>query len=175
MVGGHCIGVDPYYLTYKAEELGYKPRVILAGRDINDGMARYIAELTIKELIKKTVVINKSRVLILGLTFKENVKDARNSKTKDLIKELREYGVEVIAYEPHLNQEEINHEGFNVSNTPLEHCGKVDAVILTVPHKEFVAFKKEDYAKLLNSSKLVVDIKGSLKKGELLGFDVIQL
>lgn len=175
MVGGHCIGVDPYYLTYKAEELGYKPRVILAGRAINDSMARNIAELLIKEMIKKGVMINKSKVLILGLTFKENCKDARNSKTKDLIKELREYGVEVVAYEPHLSQEEVDYEGFNIKNIPLVNVGKADAIIVTVPHEEFLLMKPEDYSSLLTSSKIIVDVKGFLNKSQFSKFEIIQL
>jgi UDP-N-acetyl-D-galactosamine dehydrogenase len=164
MVGGHCIGVDPYYLTYKAQELGYKPEVILAGRAINDSMSKHIAELLIKEMIKKSVIINKARVLVLGLTFKENVKDARNSKTKDLIKELLDYGVEVVAWDPYLNQEEIDHEKFNVKNTLLKKCGKVDAIIMTVPHREFLEIKPEDYLALMTKTRIFMDVKGAFNK-----------
>lgn len=164
MVGGHCIGVDPYYLTYKAQELGYKPEVILAGRAINDSMSKHIAELLIKEMIKKSVVINKARVLILGLTFKENVKDARNSKTKDLIRELKEYGVDVVSSDPYLSQEEADHEGFNVKNISLEKCGKVDAIVLSVPHNEFVSLSPDKYASLMNGTKILLDVKGALKR-----------
>ncbi|MGV8168633.1 MAG: nucleotide sugar dehydrogenase [Candidatus Nanoarchaeia archaeon] len=164
MVGGHCIGVDPYYLTYKAEELGYKPRVILAGREINDSMSKHIAELLIKEMIKKEVIINKSRVLILGLTFKENVKDARNSKTRDLIKELRDYGVDVLAHEPYLSQEEIDQEGFGVKNMSLSNAGKFDAIIMAVPHKEFLERQIKEYGSLLNNSRIFLDVKGALDK-----------
>ncbi len=177
LITHNCIGVDPYYLTYKAEELGYKPRVILAGREINDNMSKYIAEYLIKEMIKKSVMINHARVLILGLTFKENVKDARNSKTKDLIKELREYGVDVVAYEPHLNQEEIDHEGFNIKNTTLSEVGKVDAIVLTVPHKEFLSLTPEKYASMMNSNKIFMDVKGftQRKKFEDAGFTYLVL
>ncbi|RMG98986.1 MAG: nucleotide sugar dehydrogenase, partial [Candidatus Dadabacteria bacterium] len=100
LVGGHCIGVDPYYLTYKAEELGYKPQVILAGRAINDGMGKYVAESTVKGLIRCGRAVQGSRVLVLGLTFKENVSDLRNSRVADVIAELRDYGVEVLAHDP---------------------------------------------------------------------------
>jgi UDP-N-acetyl-D-glucosamine/UDP-N-acetyl-D-galactosamine dehydrogenase len=177
LVGGHCIGVDPYYLTHKAQELGYQPKVILAGRQINDGMAKHVAELTIKGLNKLGKVIRGSRVLILGLTFKENVKDARNSKTRDVIHELQEYGVDVIACDPNLDQHEVDAEEFNVKNIPLKNVGKVDGIILTVPHKEFMVMKLADYAKLYHDGKLLVDVKGCLDMEEArkLGFTYIRL
>lgn len=166
MVGGHCIGVDPYYLTYKAQELGYKPEVILAGRAINDSMSKHIVDLLIKELIKKNVLINKAKVLILGLTFKENVKDSRNSKTKDLIRELREYGVEVFANDPYLSQEEIDHEGFSVKNIPLNKIEKVDAIVMAVPHKEFLSISAEKYSSLMKGAKIFLDVKGAMNRAE---------
>jgi UDP-N-acetyl-D-galactosamine dehydrogenase len=164
LVGGHCIGVDPYYLTHKAEMLGYHPRVILAGRQINDDMASHVAQMVVKGLNKIGKVLSKSRILILGLTFKENVKDSRNSKTKDLIHELKDYGVEVIACDPYLSQHDVDEEHFDVTNVPLKKAGKVDGIILTVPHKEFVAHKLNHYAKFYRNGrkgkKLFVDIKG---------------
>ena len=163
LVGGHCIGVDPYYLTHKAEMLGYHPRVILAGRQINDDMASHVAQMVVKGLNRIRKVLPESRVLVLGLTFKENVKDSRNSKTKDLIRELMDYGVSVIAYDPYLSQREEDDEGFGDTNTPLDRVGKVDAIVLTVPHREFVTRRLSDYAGFYNrpkGKKLFVDIKG---------------
>ncbi|MFA6073347.1 MAG: nucleotide sugar dehydrogenase [Candidatus Woesearchaeota archaeon] len=160
LVGGHCIGVDPYYLTYKAQELGYIPRLILAARQINDSMHTFVAQKIIKELIKEGVTINKAKVLILGLSFKEDVKDLRNSKTVGLIKELKEYGVDVIAIDHYVTQEEVDHEGFNVKLTTIEHCSKVDAIILAAPHKEFLEITPSTYGLLLNHKKLFFDIKG---------------
>ncbi len=177
LVGGHCIGIDPYYLTYKAEIIGYHPEVILASRRINDNMAKHIAELTVKALNKMGKTIQGSDILILGLTFKENVKDYRNSKTKDLIAELREYGVNVIAFDPHLNRTIIKEEDFDISNTPLEKVGKVDGIIMTIPHKEFIEMNLSDYEKFYKNGKLFVDVKGHYSKDEALkrGFKYIRL
>jgi UDP-N-acetyl-D-glucosamine/UDP-N-acetyl-D-galactosamine dehydrogenase len=166
MVGGHCIGVDPYYLTYKAEELGYKPEVILAGRAINDSMSKHIAEIIVKELIKSDVMIKKAKVLILGLTFKENVRDARNSKTRDLIHELKEFGIEVVANDPYISKDDILHEGFNVENIALEDAKKVDAIIMTVPHREYLEISAEEYASMMNGSKIFFDVKGAMEREE---------
>ncbi|MCF7871722.1 nucleotide sugar dehydrogenase [Candidatus Woesearchaeota archaeon] len=164
LVGGHCIGVDPYYLTYKALELGHTPRVILAGREINDSMAKNVVDRIVKELIKKQKNISVCKVLVLGLSFKENVNDPRNSKAKDLIKELKEYGLQVIANDPLLTQEQIDEEKFGVKNTPLNEIFGVDCVIMTVPHKEYL----KDIEKLLvikDSDKLLFfDIKGAFDK-----------
>ncbi len=164
LVGGHCIGVDPYYLTYKAQELGYMPKVILAGREINESMAKHVAELIVKALNKAGKVIQGSKVLILGLTFKENVKDSRNSKTRDVIKELKEYGVEIIAHDPYLSQEDVDEEEFGVANIPLDKVGKVDAIIMPVPHKEFVSGPISSFAHLFKDKKLFFDVKGYFKK-----------
>jgi UDP-N-acetyl-D-galactosamine dehydrogenase len=166
LVGGHCIGVDPYYLTYRAQELGYQPQVILAGRQINDNMAKYVAEQTIKALIHAGKTIKGARVLILGLTFKENVKDARNSKTKEVIKELQDYGVDVIANDPYLDQHEIEEENFNVKKVSLESAVGVDCIILTVPHKEFIGKKIREYSKVYKDKKIFYDIKGHYDKAE---------
>ncbi|MDF1551787.1 MAG: nucleotide sugar dehydrogenase [Deferrisomatales bacterium] len=136
LVGGHCIGVDPYYLTYKAEEVGYKPQVILAGRAINDGMGKYVAESVVKGLIRCGKAVKGSRVLVLGLTFKENVSDLRNSRVKDVIDELREYGVEVLAHDPMVDPSEAAEE-FGLRPVPLEGLAPVDGVVAAVSHSAF--------------------------------------
>ncbi len=136
LVGGHCIGVDPYYLTHKAEQIGYLPQVILAGRRINDGMGKYVAENIIKQMIKAGKVIKGSRVLVLGLTFKENVPDIRNTKVIDIIAELKDYGIEVLVHDPMADAEETHHE-YNLELTEINAVGKVDAVIFAVAHDAF--------------------------------------
>ncbi|MEW6712276.1 MAG: nucleotide sugar dehydrogenase [Candidatus Riflebacteria bacterium] len=137
LVGGHCIGVDPYYLTFKAEELGYHPEVILSGRRINDNMGKYVAENTVKKMIKAGKAVKGAKVLILGLTFKEDVGDIRNTKVVDIVAELNDYQVETMIFDPYASPEEVRHEyGLEVlSALPDEGC--VDAVILAVPHKKF--------------------------------------
>ncbi|MHB8763239.1 MAG: nucleotide sugar dehydrogenase [Deferrisomatales bacterium] len=136
LVGGHCIGVDPYYLTYKAEELGHKPQVILSGRAINDGMGKLVAENVVKGLIRCGRAVQGSRALVLGLTFKENVSDLRNSRVKDVIDELLEYGVEVLAHDPLVDPHEAEEE-FGLRPTPLAEVGPVDAVVAAVRHAAF--------------------------------------
>jgi len=181
LVGGHCIGVDPYYLTHKAEMLGYHPRVILAGRQINDDMASHVAQMAVKGLNKIGRVLSKPRILILGLTFKENVKDSRNSKTRDLIRELKDYGVTVVASDPYLSQHDVEEEGFGVTNVPLARVGKVDGIILTVPHREFVTRPMSNFARFYNNGargkKLFVDIKGyyNARNAKKAGFMYISL
>jgi UDP-N-acetyl-D-galactosamine dehydrogenase len=134
LVGGHCIGVDPYYLTYKAESLGYNPQVILAGRRINDGMGAYIANRVMKLLTKKGIIVN-SRILVLGITFKEDCPDIRNSRVIDVIEELQDYGVKVEVYDPHADKLEVKEEyGLGLINEPE---GEYDAVVLAVKHKAF--------------------------------------
>ncbi len=138
LVGGHCIGVDPYYLTYKAEELGYHPQVILAGRRINDGMGPYVAQATVKNLIGAGHQVKGARILVLGLTFKENVPDIRNSKVVDIIAELGEYGVEVDVYDPLADPEEVRREyGLTPRGREVLDGNGYQAVILAVPHEEF--------------------------------------
>ena len=136
LVGGHCIGVDPYYLTYKAEEVGHKPQVILAGRATNDGMGKYVAENVVKGLIRCGKAVRGSRVLILGLTFKENVSDLRNSRVADVIQELREYEVEVVAHDPLVDAGEAVHE-FGLQPVPLDEVGPVDGIVAAVRHRAF--------------------------------------
>jgi len=137
LVGGHCIGVDPYYLTYKAEELGYHPEVILSGRRINDGMGKYVAENTVKKLIRAGKAVKGAKVLILGLTFKENVGDIRNTKVVDVVSELAEYDVESMIFDPYADAAEVHHEyGLDILPS-LEKLPAVDAVVLAVPHDKF--------------------------------------
>ena len=143
LVGGHCIGVDPYYLTYRAQELGYSPEVILAGRRINDRMAEYVADLMIQGLVEAGKVVQGSRVLIMGLTFKEDIRDIRNSKIADAIKKLQSYGVKVLGHDPNLEESEVAKFGVEyVSN--LKSASKVDGIILAVVHKQFRELRPED-------------------------------
>lgn len=165
LVGGHCIGVDPYYLTFKAEELGYHPEVILSGRRINDNMGKFVAENTVKNLIKVGKAVKGARVLILGLTFKENVADIRNTKVIDIIKELSEYLVETYIYDPHANADEVRHEyGFEILPN-LENMPPVDAVIFAVPHEELKALNLEKLASFCekSSTPILIDIKGAFE------------
>lgn len=163
LVGGHCIGVDPYYLTFKAEELGHRPEVILAGRRINDHMGQHVAARLIKEMIKKGKRIQGARVLVLGITFKENCPDVRNTRAIDVINELKEYGCEVDVADPWADDAEVQHE-FNLSLTPVESALKkadnYDGVVLAVSHHQF----KEVGAHFKNT--LVFDVKNVLERSE---------
>ncbi len=139
LVGGHCIGVDPYYLTYKAQEIGYHPEIILAGRRINSGMGKYIASTCVKKLIEADHGVKNARVGILGFTFKENVPDIRNTRVIDIVQELKEFGIEALVYDPVAHADEVKDE-YQFDLTPLEHMSKLDALILAVPHEEFKNF-----------------------------------
>ncbi|MFV0423659.1 nucleotide sugar dehydrogenase [Oleidesulfovibrio sp.] len=163
LVGGHCIGVDPYYLTFKAEALGHHPQVILAGRRINDGMGKFVAETCVKKMIRKGDVVAGSRVGILGLTFKENVPDLRNTRVVDVIAELRDYGVEVIIHDPQADPAEA-HEEYGLTLASQDELKNLDAVILAVPHKEYEAMTPEAMSGLFrNTDKaLLLDLKGLL-------------
>jgi len=136
LVGGHCIGVDPYYLTYKAEALGINPQVIMAARRINDSMGKYVAEATVKQLIRAGRAVQGARVLVLGLTFKEDVPDLRNSRVVDIIDELRDYGIEVYAHEPRADAQEAEAE-MGIAVTPLDVVPPVDAIIMAVSHHDY--------------------------------------
>jgi len=164
LVGGHCIGVDPYYLTYRAQELGYQPEVILAGRRINDNMGKYVAENTIKMLIKADRAINRARVLVMGLAFKENVADIRNSKVVDIIRELQEYGVNVLVTDPLAEPEEVKAEyGLELSNDA--EITEVDAIVLAVPHREYLELDLEALkSKYSNAHPVLIDVKGMTDK-----------
>jgi UDP-N-acetyl-D-galactosamine dehydrogenase len=160
LVGGHCIGVDPYYLTYKAKELGYDAKVILSGRTTNDGMGAYIARKTVQMMIKQGKDVAKAHVLIMGATFKENVEDIRNSKVADVINELRNFSVNVDIVDPHADSDELHHEyGFRL--TPEEQMrNDYDAVVVAVSHKPYTE-KDEAYFKSITApNAVVVDVKG---------------
>lgn len=162
LVGGHCIGVDPYYLTYKAEGLGYRPEVILSGRRINDNMGIHVANAVIKQMARHDLPINKSQILVLGLTFKENCPDIRNSKVVDVIRELESFGAEVDVFDPHADAEEVKHEyGFDL--TPSLH--KVyHAVVLAVGHDQF---KTMSWDTIRGPRTIVYDVKGILPKSNV--------
>ncbi len=160
LVGGHCIGVDPYYLTHKAETLGYHPQVILAGRRINDGMGKYIAEQTIKQMIASGSTIKGAKVNVLGLTFKEDCADLRNSKVVDIINELRTYGVEVAVHDPQVDPAEALHE-YGVSVVPWEALPRADAIVAAVAHKGFKSLPVEELASKLVAGGSFVDVKSA--------------
>ncbi|WP_085990885.1 nucleotide sugar dehydrogenase [Oceanobacillus senegalensis] len=143
LVGGHCIGVDPYYLTYKAEQMGYHSQIILSGRKINDDMGKYIAESTVKKMIKANKQINGSKVAIFGVTFKENTPDVRNTKVVDVVKELEEYGVDVKVVDPVADKEDLWRE-YRINLCEVEDIKEMDAVIFAVPHEEFKTIKLEE-------------------------------
>lgn len=169
LVGGHCIGVDPYYLTYKAEQLGYHSQIILSGRRINDDMGKYVAESIVKNLIKADVAIKNAKVAILGFTFKENCPDTRNTKIIDIYNELKEYGITATVADPCADSDEAKHlygmEFVNMST--IKDC---DAVILAVAHEEFKSLAQADFDKMFkagdNSAKVLADIKGLLNRKE---------
>jgi UDP-N-acetyl-D-galactosamine dehydrogenase len=163
LVGGHCIGVDPYYLTHKAQELGYKPNLILGARQINNGMSKYIAERTIKEMIAHDKKIKDSNVLILGLTFKEDCPDTRNSKVFDIIDELYDYGCKIDAYDPWIEKKDIEQHHFTLISNPFELAKKYDSIIVAVGHKQFKMFKQDDYLDLSAGDAVLIDIKGIVK------------
>jgi len=161
LVGGHCIGVDPYYLTYKAQELGYHAQVINSGRYVNDSMGFYVAKQTVKKIIAMGKDVSKSKVLVLGATFKENVEDIRNSKVADVVKELISYGVTVEVSDPRADSAELKHEyGFELT---AKIGNDYDAVIIAVNHTEYKDYNEEWFNAVLNKDGLVIDIKGIYK------------
>ncbi len=161
LVGGHCIGVDPYYLAQAAQRYGYNPEIILAGRRMNDGMGAYVANQVVKLMLKKGIQVLDSEVLILGFTFKENCPDVRNTKVIDIVKELQDYDVKVTVYDPWANPAEVKHEyGVTVLNELPEK--KFDGVVLAVAHDEF---KQLDLSPVVNGKSVVFDVKGMLKEG----------
>ncbi len=166
LVGGHCIGVDPYYLTYKAEELGYHSQIILSGRRINDDMGRYVAESLVKNLIKTDVPVKEAKVAILGFTFKENCPDTRNTKVIDIYKELGEYGIKPMVVDPAADAEEAK-KLYGITFGTLEDVRNMDAVVIAVAHSQFSQLTKEDIAAFFNPEhkiKVLLDIKGLLDK-----------
>ena len=161
LVGGHCIGVDPYYLTYKSKKLGYDSRVILAGRNINDGMAGYVAKKVLHHIIQNDGNVKRAKVLVMGATFKENVSDIRNSKVADVVKELKSYSLNVHVTDPHADSEELKHEyGFGL--TP-ELSNDYDAIIVTVPHSGYKNLDDAYFASISKEHALVADLKGTYR------------
>ena len=160
LVGGHCIPVDPYYLVYKAKRLDYHPQVILAGRAINDGMPKHVGEMALKGLNRAGKVIKESKVVIMGLTYKENVEDVRKSPAKDIVKLLKEYDVEVYGYDPYLSDEAI--ENFGVK--PTDNVKDFDCAVITVAHDEFRDIGADDLIKAMNHDPVLVDVRGMFKR-----------
>ena len=158
LVGGHCIGVDPYYLAQKAEELGYHPEIILAGRRLNDGMGKYVAGEVVKLMVKKDIKVKGSKALILGFTFKEDCPDVRNTKVIDIVRELETYGVEVIIHDPWADEHEVQHEYGVVSSKTIS-AGEYQSVLLAVAHKEF---KSLNINEIVQSGGVIYDVKGML-------------
>ena len=166
LVGGHCIGVDPYYLTYKAEEMGYHSQIILSGRRINDDMGRYVAENVVKNLIKADIAVKTASVAILGFTFKENCPDTRNTKVIDIVKELREYGIEPVIVDETVDAQEAERL-YGVKLAGREAVKDLDALVIAVAHEEFSHLSKEEIAGFFNQAhekKVLVDIKGILNR-----------
>jgi UDP-N-acetyl-D-galactosamine dehydrogenase len=158
LVGGHCIGVDPYYLAQKAQEMGYHPEIILAGRRLNDSMGEYVASQVVKLMIKKGIAIHGSSLLMLGITFKENCPDVRNTKIIDVIKALKDYGIQVTIHDPWANPAEVTHE-YKLETTKIVPNATFDAIVLGVSHKEFMDI---DFQKLKNEKSIIFDVKGVL-------------
>lgn len=163
LVGGHCIGVDPYYLAQKAQEVGYHPEIILAGRRLNDGMGGYIANEVVRLMIKKNIPVKGSNILLLGITFKENCPDVRNTKVVDIISELSSYDINVTIYDPWADPTEVKHE-YNVVTTKDLPSDKFDAIVLAVAHNEFVTYKWNSH---LKENGIIYDVKGCLDKESL--------
>lgn len=169
LVGGHCIGVDPYYLTYKAEQLGYHSQVILSGRRINDDMGKYVVENLIKNLIKSNISVKGAKVAVLGFTFKENVPDIRNTKVIDIVNELKEYGIVPIIVDPEADTIDAKHE-YGITFDAIEDIKEMDALVLAVGHDFFLKLTKDDFNKMYkqkkDEKKVLLDIKGVLDRRE---------
>ncbi len=176
LVGGHCIGVDPYYLTHKAEMLGYHPQVILAGRRINDGMGKFIAEQTVKQMIASGSYIKGAKVNVLGLTFKENCADLRNSKVVDIINELKSYGTEVFVHDPEADPDEAKHE-YGVRLLSWDELPRADAIVAAVAHRRFQQLSLEDLSRKLIKGGCLIDVKSAFDQAGLKkqGFGVWRL
>jgi UDP-N-acetyl-D-galactosamine dehydrogenase len=159
LVGGHCIGVDPYYLAQKAQEVGYHPEIILAGRRLNDSMGEYVATQVVKTMIKHDIKVNGAKILMLGITFKENCPDVRNTKIVDVISSLEEYGIKVTTFDPWANPDEVKHEYGLICHAELDSASKYDAVVLGVAHKEFLDI---NISSLQKETSIIYDVKGIL-------------
>ena len=162
LVGGHCIGVDPYYLAQKAQELGYNPEIILAGRRLNDNMGSYISNQIVKNLIRNDKKVNRCKILILGITFKENCPDIRNSKIPTITSNLEEYGINVTVLDPWANPDQVEKE-FNIKLIEELNDEKYDAIVLAVPHDEFIKF---DFDSKLDNNGFIYDVKSFLKRDD---------
>ncbi|MEJ2058537.1 MAG: UDP binding domain-containing protein, partial [Desulfofustis sp.] len=161
LVGGHCIGVDPYYLTHKAQEVGYHPAMILAGRRVNDEMGKYVADRVIKLMLKKGIEVARARILVMGLSFKENCPDLRNTKVIDIIKEFNDYEVEVDVYDPWVDPDEARKEyGLEMISAPVE--GGYDAIVLAVGHRQFVDLSVDEIRTFGRSASVLFDVKNIL-------------
>jgi len=161
LVGGHCIGVDPYYLAQKAQELGYHPEIILAGRRLNDSMGSYVASEVVKLMLQNDIKVKGAKLLLLGVTFKENCPDVRNTKVVDVVSNLKEFGIDVTIYDPWVNPEEVMHE-YNLATTSDLPNGKFDAIVHAVAHKEFANL---DLTQFKAANCVVYDVKGVLQEG----------
>lgn len=161
LVGGHCIGIDPYYLTYKAQQVGYHPEIILSGRKINDGMGRYVVESTIKKMVSSHIDMSNPRVGVLGLTFKENTPDVRNTRAIDIIREFEEYNIDVLVCDPQADPKEVEYE-YGIELSSLEDIKNMDVIIVAVSHDEYLSLTLEDFEKMYkNDNKILIDVKGS--------------
>ena len=167
LVGGHCIGVDPYYLTYKAEQLGYRSQIILSGRRINDDMGKYVAENTVKMLIKSRINVIDAKIAIFGLTFKENCPDTRNTKVIDIYNELKQYGIIPIVIDPIANKKDAN-KYYNISLSEIKNLVELDAIIFAVSHNEFISLDEEEINKMFKKSRrgIIIDVKGIFNREE---------
>ena len=163
LVGGHCIGVDPYYLTHKAQQIGYNPEVILAGRRINDGMGPYVAEQVIKLMTRKRIHAVDANILILGLTFKENCPDLRNTRVIDIVTELKTYHIQADVYDPWVDKQEAQHE-YGITPIDAPKAGHYDAIILAVAHDQFKAMGEAGIRKLIKQNAVIYDVKNVLPK-----------
>lgn len=165
LVGGHCIGVDPYYLTFKAEELGYKPNLILGARQINNGMGKFIAERTVKALIRHDKKVKNASVLILGVTFKEDCPDMRNTKVVDIIEELKSYACDVDVYDPWVDpNENKKHYKHGIISDPFNADKRYDAVVVAVAHRQFKGLRMDDYIRISTPEPVLIDVKGIVEK-----------
>ena len=165
LVGGHCIGVDPYYLTYKAEAIGYRPEIILAGRRLNDGMGAYVAGRLVKAMLKKRIQVDGARVLIMGLTFKENCPDLRNTRVIDVVRELRDFGVDVDVHDPWADPEHALEE-YGLELTPKVEAGAYDGIVLAVAHRAFADMGAEEIRAVGRAPHVLFDLKGVLSPAE---------
>jgi UDP-N-acetyl-D-galactosamine dehydrogenase len=172
LVGGHCIGVDPYYLTHKAQEIGYQPEMILAGRRINDTMGKYIADITITEMAKAEINPVGAKVAVLGITFKENCPDLRNTKIPNIIKHLHTYGCEIKVTDPFADTNEAK-EHLNIDLLDLDQMTRNDAVILAVAHDDYKEFNKEQWQKMFNGSGIFIDVKSIYEKDYFTDINII--